>query len=333
MKWKTSVRWILALALFASVFVLGDVRELVHLRLNWIYVIGILFSTLAFILVHTLRWKKIVNALSQREEVGFLPLYKWMIHSYTLGYIMPKDVSLLSVRTYYLKQHQNLPLSLSLFSVSLDRLLDIVVFLFVILPSLLFVTKILSGGASLLLMVLLLGGLLVLTRWRGKESFGFLVWFYRKIVSLPLIRKRMGGESDRSRWENPSLGDEVFFSVMAWTVWAFLLLVSRFFLTGQSLDVNLSFLQCLFVIPVIQISGIINITPGSLGVLELGSWGALVLVDVPKEQILRFVVGQRVLLTASLLALILLNNLFFLLKDKWHWIVGKDRNGNGNSPG
>jgi uncharacterized membrane protein YbhN (UPF0104 family) len=87
--------------------------------------------------------------------------------------------------------------------------------------------------------------------------------------------------------------------------------------------VNLSLLQSLFVIPVIQISGVINITPGSLGVLELGSWGALLLIGIPKDQILRFVLGQRILLTASLLFLILLNHLFFFLKSKWQGVGQK----------
>jgi uncharacterized membrane protein YbhN (UPF0104 family) len=327
MKWRTLIRWMLALALLAMVFILGDVKQLLLLRMNWSHATGILFSTFAFILVHTLRWKKIVDAFSGTDKVGFLPLYKWMMHSYTLGYFMPKDVSLLSVRTYYLKQHRKLPLSVSLFSVSFDRLLDIVLFLFVIVPSLLFATGGLSGGGSLLMLVFLVGGLLAFTRWRGKETFAALAWIYRKMLSLPVIRKRMAGQGDRSRWDDLVLGEEVLFYLMTWTVWAFLLLVSRFFFTGQSLDVNVSLLQCLFLIPVIQISGIFNITPGSLGVLELGSWGALALVGVPKEQILRFVVGQRILLTASLLVLIVLNLLFFFVKESRYGAGRKERAG------
>jgi len=322
MRWKTFGKWILALGLFAVVFFLGDVRGLLHLHVEWIYVLGILFSTLAFILLHTLRWKRIVDAISNKEGSSFLPFYKWMIHSYLLGYIMPRDVSLLSVRTYYLKQHQNLPLSASLFSVALDRLLDIIVFIVVVVPSLLCVMKILSPIRSLIVMGISVGGLLLILRLKGEEAFHLLFRLYRRILRLPIIRNRMSPQRGETEWEC-SFGVGGFCTVVAWSVGAYLLLVLRFFFTGLSLNVDLSLLQSLFVIPVIQISGLVNITPGSLGVLELGSWGALLLIDIPKDQILRFVLGQRILLTASLLFLILLNYFFFLLRGKWQWVGQK----------
>jgi uncharacterized protein (TIRG00374 family) len=235
---------------------------------------------------------------------------------------MPKDVSLVSVRTYYLKQHENLPLSASLFSVALDRLFDLVVFLVVVIPSLLFVMRILSPATSFMVMGLSVGALLLILRWKGEEIFHLLVRFYRKILTIPVIRNRMRVEQSEIQGEY-SLGQNGFYTVLTWSVGTYLLLVLRFFFTGLALSVDLSLLQSLFVIPVIQISGIINITPGSLGVLELGSWGALLLIDVPKDQILRFVIGQRVLLTAVLLLLILLNHLFFLLRRRWKWMGQK----------
>ena len=322
MRWRTLGKWILAVALFALVFYLGDVRELLHLHVVWVYALGMFLATFAFILLHTLRWKRIVDALSKRQGTSFLPFYKWMIHSYTLGYIMPKDVSLVSVRTYYLKQHENLPLSASLFSVALDRLLDIVVFLVVVIPCLLFVTRILSPAISFVMMALSVGALLLTLRWKGEGTFQVLIRFYRKILTLPVIRNRMRAGKSEIPGEY-SLGQNGFYTVVFWSVGTYLLLVLRFFFTGLALGVDLSLLQSLFVIPVIQISGLVNITPGSLGVLELGSWGALLLIDVPKDQILRFVIGQRVLLTVVLLLLILLNHLFFFLRGRWQWMGQK----------
>jgi uncharacterized protein (TIRG00374 family) len=324
MRWKTLGKWILALSLFGLLFFLGDVRELLHLKVTWIFVLGILFSTLAFILLHALRWKRLVDAISKKKE-SFFPFYKCMIHSYTLSYIMPRDLSLLSVRTYYLKQYQNLPLSDSLFSVTLDRLLDGVLFFPVVIPSFLFVMRILSPLESLFLLVILVGGLLFAVRWKGEKAFHGLIRLYRKILTLPILRNRIRIAPNETQKEY-SLGPFGFYHVLTWTVGAYLLLVLRFFFTGYALNVNLSLLQSLFIIPVIQISGVINITPGGLGILELGSWGALLLIDVPKDQILRFVLGQRILLTAVMLLLILFSHLLFLLKGEGHW-MGPKRNG------
>ena len=322
MRWRTFGKWILAAGLFGLVFYLGDVRELLHLQVTWVYVVGIFLATVAFILLHTVRWKKIVDALSNKEGTSFLPFYEWMINSYALGYIMPKDVSLMSVRTYYLKQYENLPLAASLFSVALDRFLDIIVFLVVVTPCLFFVMRILSPATSFMAMALSVVTVLLILRWKGEEVFQLLLRFYRKILTLPLIRNRMGAEQLGIQGEY-SLGQNDFYTVFTWSVGTYLLLVLRFFFTGLALRVDLSLLQSLFVIPVIQISGLINITPGSLGVLELGSWGALLLIDVPKDQILRFVIGQRILLTAVLLLLILLNHLFFFLRRRRQWMRQK----------
>jgi uncharacterized membrane protein YbhN (UPF0104 family) len=204
----------------------------------------------------------------------------------------------------------------------MDRLLDIVVFLVVVIPCLLFVTRILSPAISFVMMTLSVGALLLTLRWKGEGTFQVLIRFYRKILTLPVIRNRMRAGKSEIPGEY-SLGQNGFYTVVFWSVGTYLLLVLRFFFTGLALGVDLSLLQSLFVIPVIQISGLVNITPGSLGVLELGSWGALLLIDVPKDQILRFVIGQRVLLTVVLLLLILLNHLFFFLRGRRQWMGQK----------
>ncbi len=315
MKWKVWGRWVLGLALLTVVFFLGDVRKLTDLRVFWTPVFGMFLTTVAFILLHTLRWKRIVNAISEKGDRGFWPFYKWMLHSYALGYLMPKDVSLLSVRTYYLKHHQNLPLSASLFSVTLDRVLDFIVFFAVIVPALLFITRVLTPVESLVLMGVFVAGLLGVIRWKGERTFDLLIRFYRTILKLPVLRNRLQGKQDFEQYKW-SLGENGFYAILTWTVGAYLLLCFRFFLTGLALDVPVTLLQSLFLVPMIQISGIINVTPASLGVLELGSWGALLLIDVPRDQILQFVLGQRVLLTVVLLSVILVNHLFMYLKSR-----------------
>jgi glycosyltransferase 2 family protein len=315
MKWKVAIKWVLGLGIFALVFVLGDVGSLARLRVTWTYVLGILASTLAFIFVHTVRWKKIVDAVSHAKRLRFVPYWRWMVHSYTLGYIIPRDISLLSVRTYFLTQHEKLSLSASLFSVTLDRFLDMALFLIVVLPSFLFVTKGSSGAQCVALMAVFLAAFLLVIRWKGEETFRLLMGMYKRVLTLPIIRKRVPAPADGARAED-SLGKVRFLPICLWTVLAYLLLVSRLFFTSRSLDVNLTFVQSLFIIPIIQIAGLVSVTPAGLGVLELGSWGALTLLHVPKEQILQFVVGQRILLTAVMLSVIVLNYIFFLITAK-----------------
>jgi uncharacterized membrane protein YbhN (UPF0104 family) len=60
-------------------------------------------------------------------------------------------------------------------------------------------------------------------------------------------------------------------------------------------------MESFFFLPFIQLSGLINLTPAGLGVVELGTYGALLLMGISRAQILIFVIGQRVLLSLMLL--------------------------------
>jgi len=146
-----------------------------------------------------------------------------MLHSYTLGYVMPKDVSLLSVRTYFLKHHQSLSLSAALFSVTLDRLLDFLVFFVVIAPHSLrypdsFTDPIASPHG------ILLAGLLVMARWKGGVTFQVLVGLYHLILKLPVLRTRMAVAEETSLWRE-ALEKQGLFSMVSWSIGTFLLIV------------------------------------------------------------------------------------------------------------
>ena len=56
----------------------------------------------------------------------------------------------------------------------------------------------------------------------------------------------------------------------------------------------------------------LNLTPGGLGLVEVGSYGALMVMGVPESKIMVFVIGQRVLASFFTIGLALLNHLIFL---------------------
>jgi uncharacterized membrane protein YbhN (UPF0104 family) len=60
----------------------------------------------------------------------------------------------------------------------------------------------------------------------------------------------------------------------------------------------------------------LNITPGGLGTVELGSYGALKLMGVPDSKIMVFIVGQRILISCIVVVFALLSHLIFLIGSK-----------------
>jgi uncharacterized membrane protein YbhN (UPF0104 family) len=57
----------------------------------------------------------------------------------------------------------------------------------------------------------------------------------------------------------------------------------------------------------------LNITPGGLGIVEMGSYGALKFMGVPEPKIMVFVVGQRILVSGMTIGFALLNHLVFII--------------------
>lgn len=101
--------------------------------------------------------------------------------------------------------------------------------------------------------------------------------------------------------------------LMGWSFLKYFFLALRFYFTGQAFGVDFSLLQGFFFIPFIQLVGMLNITPGGLGIVELGSYGALKFMGVPESKIMVFVVGQRILLSCIIIGLALMNHLVYII--------------------
>jgi uncharacterized protein (TIRG00374 family) len=101
--------------------------------------------------------------------------------------------------------------------------------------------------------------------------------------------------------------------LMGWSFLKYLFLAFRFYFTGKALGVDFSPLQGFFFIPFIQLVGMLNITPGGLGIVEMGSYGALKFMGVPEPKIMVFVVGQRILVSGMTIGFALLNHLVFII--------------------
>ncbi len=321
--WKKVLLAILLLGLLAY---FGDVSSLTRLpEIKWGFVFLIFLCTLFFSLSHNFRWKGIVDHISGEKRESFSSLYRYLLNSYAFGIVVPLDVSLAGVRSYYLRQSQQLSMSLAIFSVLLDRFLDVIIFIVLVLPSFLLITGAASAPLAILIVLLFLLGLSLLIRWKKGDTFSFLLKSYRiglvRVFSkVPVLRKWIPLKGEVTEMECHFDQSSVF-QIMGWNVIKYIFLSLRFYFTGQALGVPFSLIQGFFFIPFIQLSGFISITPGGLGVVEAGTYGALLLMGIPKSQILLFVFGQRILLMFTLLCLVVLNHLLYVFQTKWRKVA------------
>jgi uncharacterized protein (TIRG00374 family) len=312
----TLLQWLLALGLIAALLLLsGDVSQLLRLpALNWEFLGLVFLSTVAFSLVHNVRWLAIVRSVSPRDVTGrgqFLQFFRWLVNSYTIGMFIPMDVSLLGMRTLYMYRSGTQAASEAIFSVLFDRFLDLAVFLLLVVPTLVFIGG--TGGKPRALVLTLLGfGVAFIFAGVEKTNAArLLVSLYNRVLTwagkLPFLARR-GGTGAVMIPEGVSFSGPAMMELLALSYLKYLCLAVRFYATGMALDVPFSFFQAFFLVPFVQMASLINVTPGGLGVVEFGSYGALSLMGIVESKILLFVIGQRVAVSLSYLLLALIVN-------------------------
>ena len=319
-KWAREIgQWGLVAVLISILLYFGDVSGLSRLpAVHWPSILFVFLTTGGSILIHNLRWTSIVQAMvnpSADSKINFFQFFRWLLNSYALGTLIPSDISLAGVRTLYMNRTQILPLSGGLFSVLLDRFFDLIVLLALALPSILFVLKLANAMEVLSLLGLILAAIFVFILWKKEEGLDALIRIYRSgmewLLRLPVLGKWMGEKWKRGSEQTSFKGGSIH-QLMGWSLIKYFLLALRFYFTGQAFGVEFSFLQGFFFIPFIQLVSMLNLTPGGLGLVEVGSYGALMVMGVPESKIMVFVIGQRVLASFFTIGLALLNHLIFL---------------------
>ena len=172
------------------------------------------------------------------------------------------------------------------------------------LPSFLYITGVTSIDQSSSIVLILFAGLSSLAFWKKGDTFHLLMEIYQRLLvrffsKIPILGPRMIEGTDKGRTDCHFSQSSVH-QIIGWSLIKYFFLGLRFYFTGQALGVQFSFIKSFFFLPFIQLSGLINLTPAGLGVVELGTYGALLLMGISRAQILIFVLGQRILLSLML---------------------------------
>jgi uncharacterized protein (TIRG00374 family) len=175
--------------------------------------------------------------------------------------------------------------------------------------------KVANAIEALSLLGVILAAIFLFILWKKGEGLDALMRIYRSgmewLMRLPVLGKWIG-EKWKDGSEQTSFRGGSIHEWMGWSLLKYFLLVLRFYFTGQAFGVEFSFLQGFFFIPFIQLVSMFNLTPGGLGLVEMGSYGALMVMGVPESKIMVFVIGQRVLASFFTIGLALINHLVFI---------------------
>ena len=205
-----------------------------------------------------------------------------------LGLVLPRALSSLGGKSVGLRAF-GIPLTRSIWIVMVDNLFDVLVLGVLTFPALLLFRDLVSplNYYLLALVIMIVLALLlwwgILTRW----LIILLTWIHH----VPWLSKRIKLDAKTAETILPAPKPAV--QLQALTLLLSLTIGTTYFFIAKAVGISVPLSAILASFAVVQLSLIIAVAPGGLGIFDLGWLGLLHLIGVPKDEALTFVIAQR----------------------------------------
>ncbi len=236
-------------------------------------------------MVAAIRLRFLTQSITGRRQPAWRRFYYLTMSARALGLILPRTVSAIGGKTVGLRA-MGVPIKYAVWIIVVDNLFDVTLLFFTAIPALLFMRGLISAGLFLLLIPAAIGLLALLIWWllRNNHLETVLNWLRR----IPWLARRLDFGEKRPF---PPAKDALI--ALGWSVLLNGIIAISFYTIGRSIGVPVTLPLLLASYPLVQLSLIIAIAPGGLGIFDAGWLGLLRLGGIPEAVALAFVVAQR----------------------------------------
>lgn len=275
----------------ALVGVGGGDRLALLLNIRVLPFLGAAVCTFLLIVLMALRWKIAIAGMTGAPAPRLTLLARYVLSGRVLGLVIPKDLSDIGLRTFYLKAEHDHRLIDAASSVFADRIADIFVCLVFAVPAVMFWSGLIHDVYfSLGCMVAfgVAGGALFVCA--GNAAFGIparLLDFFRMLF----------GKSARYAGAEYVFSRSSLMNIYLLTLCKFVFSAARVVLVAAAFCLSISPVYLVVGLPVAQLSYLVAFTPGGLGIHEMGWYLVLRLASVSPADTVAFAVGLRVFST------------------------------------
>jgi uncharacterized protein (TIRG00374 family) len=273
--------------------------------------LGALLSSFGITCCIAIRWGILSNEISGVKLTSWTIYYHYFIISRALGFVLPKDLTDIGLRTASLKKRHGKRLSHAGASVILDRLFDVIfmlVFLIAVLP---FWFNWGNDKTSFALMILfpLIIGIVLLSK---RKLFFQIIEFIFHLVLKPFTRFSFFKKRVPNGFSLDGISKTALYKIFLLSFFKFVFTVARLVFFVYALGLSISPTIIALGTPLGQLSYLFAFTPGGLGIFEAGWLGILKLAGTGTTEALNFVVGQRILTIVLILTLAFVSQIVYL---------------------
>jgi hypothetical protein len=296
---------ILAALMIGAVIWLSGPRSLARIaEVSPLVIFLVLILTLLLVLVSSWKWQIVLHEAEPGVTYPMFALFRVVLFGLVLGLIVSLEVGSASSRIAYLSRNGKNSFERATFSVFLDRWFDLLALASLVLPSVLFLFRLTSPSLSLWLMALPIGLLLTLSfLWPRSTVYLFVQGFIIASQFFRRLFRKAGTEAAGIRKLDVPISRVRLLQIVGLSYVRIIILGLRSWVVILAVGINLPPIDTLLLVPAVQLTLLVPLTPGGLGLYEAGWYGVLLLQGVAAGEGLVFMVLQRVLSAASLLCL------------------------------
>ena len=234
------------------------------------------------------RLRMITIALSNRPPISWRRLYYLTMTTRALALIVPQSVSSIGGKSVVLRSF-GVSLKRAFLIVMVDNVFDVLLLSVLTLPSWLFLRGRIGamGWVTAVLVAILVTAAAL---WWGTAANRMAV-LRQEAFKLPWLGPRLQQIVDVNHTIFPAPPQSL--SSLGWTILLNGFIASSFYFIGRAVDVSAAIPTYLAGFPFAQLSLVAAVTPGGLGLFDLGWLGLLRLGGVSPGESLTFVIAQR----------------------------------------
>jgi uncharacterized protein (TIRG00374 family) len=257
--------------------------------------------------IFSTRWSILANSLANTKSISAFNCFFYSISSLAAGLLFAQSASLIVVRAGALNRFENMPLPRSLASVLIDKLFDLSYIVLFIVPTLLFLFKVVTMEQAfwIALALFALVSLLIVYRYSlWSRAIQWMILTAAKIMRRLPFLKNLRLLNQLEKFENLEALELLQQSTIGRAYWLTALgeiaLVLRSWLIAEAVGLDVSPLAIFMGITLTQMSLLVALTPGGLGITEAAWYIALDSAHVDSGAIGVFLIAHRVFQSATI---------------------------------